>query len=276
MSHKNKPEVGRLHSSVGNRENGRKVDAWSFKSSLEGKQTAIDFEVSLLSNMSFVVKTNDIPESRFEPLRGTDIGLLFEQAQDKARQEFDLSNNLVWSDWLEIVIKEGVTTHQGKTVRDAGLNISYRIIPRGEAPDGSVYTVGQNATLIDFPTNIGVDRQDDLIQGFKTGTRPVSADVAEQLKNPNLSSTERMRLQMKGRDSRDADAQFTYLPDTWENRMALDSIVMSLEQLNQRLQVFLSPSHIQNTLSHIANHGTALLTPPEGPSAPNSKPNYKP
>lgn len=276
MSHKNKPEVGVLHSSVGNRENGRKVDSWSFKSSLEGKETAIDFEVSLLANRSFVVKTNDIPTSRFEPLRGTDIGLLFEQAQDMARQEFDLNNNLIWSNWLEVVIKEGTSENSGKRIKNAGLNISYSIIPRGESQEGKVYTVGKNKTLIEFPENIGVDRQDDLISGFRTGERSVSADVAERLKDPTLSSSERMRLEMKGRDLRDAGSQFTYLPDTVENRLALESIIMSLEQLNQRLQVFLSPNQIQDTLSHIVNHGTALLTPPEGPSAPKSKQNYKP
>lgn len=277
MNNKTKREVGKLHSSVGNREGGKKVDIWKFNSSFKGMDTIIEFEVALLHDMSFLVKTENIHSSRFKPLQGSNIHDLFLEAEEVARQEFDLNTNLIWTNWLEVIVKEGELSSKGP--KNAGLNISYRTIPRAEDKDGNAYAVLKNNVLVEFPTNIGIDRniQEDSATGFRMGGRGLSPEAQEKLKDKTLSSAQRLTLEISGKDHRDASSQFTYLPDTPENRAGLDSIISTLEQLSQRLQVFLAPGEIQKTLTSIVSNGPALLNPPEPkPSASPPKKAWSP
>ena len=265
---KTKRKHGQISSTLGNREDGRKIDTWSFSMpKLEGGGDSfkVEFDVALLQSMEIVVKTKDIDPTRFSTLRSYNIKELRVEAEEAARQEFDLRNQLTWSDWLEVRVEESSAYARRKSEDGAcgQLQVAYSPIARGETPDGRAFTVSSNhsSVLVAFPTDLGVDRDVDGM----SGSRRKSPALDENTEG--LTSAQILTRKLEKAERREANVQFTYLPDTAENRAGLDAIIVAIESLSSRLQSFLTPTEIQATLSKAASQGTALLTGPANDEA---------
>ena len=274
---------GHLTTGVTGRSDGRKIDTWTFRpGDVAGRRDmsqAIEFTVSMINTLEFVVNTKDIPKSRWTPLRGNVLAELHAQALDISRAEFDLRNDLTWSDWLEIKIEEAGGYRTRDVAASAQAFLSYSVIPRAEKPDGTAFTVNGNGVLVKFPEPVGVYRPNpEDSDGWTTGRRPSKAKEQEILAASGgvTTGTTLSRL-LNATDGRDSNAQFAYLPDTPENRAGLDSIIAAIEQVNVRLQAFLSPSEIVQTLARAALSGPRLLAGPdpgtshEAPSPPRRR-----
>lgn len=266
MSAPQRPKIGVLSTEAGYRTGGRKMDTWKFRPTVADRsmEMSVVFEVFLDKNdqgIVFRVETADIPRERWNNVSGTDIRELRQKAEEAAQREVDLRLGLTWSDWLEVRVSEQSGFPDRNRLAESGLSLSYRVLPRGENAQGAAYTV-VDGRLLRFPTDTQVGPKDerDRSYGLRMGE---DGSLKSVLSKPS--------------DSRDAASQFTYLPDTPENRQGLQAIVDGIEQVGQRLQAFLRPDAIALTLQRAAAAPqTALLAAPdaaepEGPARRGSR-----
>lgn len=266
---------GHLLVGVTSRQSGRKIDTWNFHpgdvagGKLERKDPIV-FEVCMLHTLEFVVDTKSIPKERWpKPLTGTVLADLHAQALEAARAEFDLAHGLEWSDWLEIRIKETSLYDRRDAVGAGQAHLSYTQIARAEKPDGQAFTVNGNGVLVSFPTPVGVERSPDGL----TAQRRLDPDKEARINaKSGIGSASHIGALLGARDSRSADTQFAYLPDTPENRAGLDAIIQAIEGINVRLQDFLQPENIEHTLQRAMASAGRLLAAPEGSSPSQRKP----
>lgn len=259
---------GNLSVGPTDRANGRKIDTWTFRDGgLTEKDRRIGseilFDVYMQKTLDFKVETTGIPAERWRPLVGRDLQELHDQALACARAEFDLKNDLTWSEWLEVKVVELGNHERRDAQAGAQATVTYRQIPRAERPDGTAYTVYGNGMMCRFPENVGVAREPD----GSPGSRKATPDQLKAAAEGATSSTDLLLRQFGAEDRRDASAQFTYLPDTPENRAGLDSIIRAIEQVNVRLQNFLAADEIGQTLSRLLQGQQGLLTGPEDEAA---------
>lgn len=267
MTKNSRKRHGHLTVGVTNRDGGRKIDTWTFRAGdVAGKRdrdTEINFEVAVLHTLDFVVNTKDIPSERWQPLRGENLSELHAQALEACRFEFDLRNDLTWTDWLKIKIKEVGSHDKRGALGAAQACVTYSIIPRGEKPDGSAYTINGNGSIVKFPEPVGVFRG-NLDGAF--GNRRIDPEVEARIKKEHPDGqfgSLRLSALLGAQDNRDPDTQFAYLPDTPENRAGLDSIIRAIDDINLRLQQFMAPETITQTLARAATVGSRLLAAPE-------------
>ena len=260
---------GHLTTGVSGRtSDGRKIDTWTFRpgdvAGARDMSQAIEFTVAMLSTLDFVVDTKDIPRSRWAPLRGKLLADLHAQALDISRAEFDLRNDLTWTDWLEIRIEEAGNYKTRDVTASAQAFLSYSVIPRAEKPDGTAFTVNGNGVLVKFPEPVGVFRPSPEDADGWTGRR-LSKDKEREIlaASGGVTTGTTLGRLLNATDSRDPNTQFAYLPDTPENRAGLDSIIAAIDQVNVRLQAFLAPNEIVQTLARAALSGPRLLAGPE-------------
>lgn len=280
MTNKNsRTRHGHLTVGVTNRDGGRKIDTWTFRAGdvagPRDKSTEITFEVAVLHTLEFVVNTKDIPSERWQSLRGKDLSELHAQALEACRFEFDLNNDLTWTDWLQIKIKEVGSHDKRNKLGAAQAFVSYSIIPRGEKPDGSAYTINGNGCIVKFPEPVGVYRGD---RGETFGVRRPNPEVEAKIKEEfpdGQYGHRRISALLDAQDNRDADTQFAYLPDTPENRAGLDSIIRAIDDINLRLQQFMAPDTITQTLARAATVGGRLLAAPESPPPAEDAPTHQ-
>jgi hypothetical protein len=234
---------------------GRKIDTWTYRPEtryVSGLKPSEPIEFSVFMHrksgvsIHFSVVSSNIPSSRWNPESSSDLDQLRRAADIAARAEFDLRHGLTWTQWLEIRVEQISPSDLRNAIGGAQGKMSYFPIPRAEDATGRAYTVNSNGVLTDFPTNVGVSVSCDDI----TGSRPMPNGEKPTLQNLNLA------------DRRPPNTQFVYLPDTSENRAGLDSILNALAEVNARMQAFLEPSNIQQTLERAASGGQALLSGP--------------
>lgn len=261
---------GHLSVGVSPRNNGRKIDTWTFRAdpvpgSDQKAREIMTFDVSLLSDLTFTVHTKDIPEERWSPLRGKSLDALHAEVEAICAKEFDLRNGLTWTDWLEVRVQAANKYDQRGQIGVAQAFLSYGVIPRGVTKDGRVLTVSGNGGLVKFPEPVGVAREED-------GSIPVhrsrnNARAAEVLSGvgPKDENSLKTLLQLLGeRDRRDPSTQFAYIPDTPVNRAGLDAIIAKIEAINNQLQTFLSHEQIDTVMQAIASgSGHPALPSPE-------------
>lgn len=276
MASKQRKNLGRLTVGITNRAGGRKIDTWTFHSGADGSREEgrnakpIVFDVAVLNTLEFEVDTKSIPKQRWpKPLVGAVLKDLHQQALDAARAEFDLANGLVWSDWLEVKVEEASRHKRRDNEGCAQASVSYTPIARAETPDGRALTIHSNGVLVDFPTAVGVDREADEMMGRRRKDPQIMARLEQ---DKDMSDTRRLRLEMDARDSREPTVQFVYLPDTPENRAGLDAIILAIDGINVRLQQFLAPDTIENTLQRAVAGAGRLLAAPEEPGPSPKKP----
>lgn len=246
----------------------RKIDTWKFYGDSK-KAVDISFDVYITPKLGFRLETKDIAEERLTPLEGPDLAQLHKQAEKLAIDEFNLRNELVWTDWLEICVKAMTGYDRRNIVNGSQACVSYRVIPRGETPDGTAYTiVGDTriSSLVKFPKPTMVDDNNEM------GMREVSAEEKARIeKETPPNSSDRLSALLHATDQRSPDIQFSYLPDTPENRAGLDAIIAVINNANLRLQQFLSSENLPDTLERARNAGVNLLAAPE-PARKSPKP----
>lgn len=230
------------------------------------KPMEIEFEVTLLPNMEFTVSTDAIAKERWQPLQGKVLADLRTQAQEAADTEFNLRLGLMWTDWLEVRVKQvsGYDIKKSNNGASAQAHVSYSRIPRGETPDGQAYTISEaSGVIVAFP---------DDVQALAPGVdvRRKQAEDPEAL--AGMTEGQRIHFKLGNMDRRETHVQYTYLPDTPENRAGLDAIIQAIDTVNLRLQQFLDPNQITRTLARAASAGPALLTgPAPEPIGPTTK-----
>jgi hypothetical protein len=254
----------------------RKIDTWEFyatsgRSVGKKDKDRLTFEVFMLDGCQFRVENKTIPPERFQALVGSDLAKLHAQAEQAAIAEHNLQSDLVWSDWLEITIRRPSSTDRRDAIAVGMAAVSYRVIPRAEDSNGTAYTaVGSSSkSLVAFPQPIGAV-EPSLSSGFDLGHRPVDQEALQQARDatpPN--SAARLCAELGVRDTREAQTQYAYLPDTPTNRAGLDSIILAITQVNDRLRDFLSPDKIVDTLQRAQASAGRLLSPPSEPSLPS-------
>lgn len=253
------PKTPSVSASVSPRSTGRKIDTWKFRMEpidRTNKPHEIEFDVVMLPNMEFVVSTDAISKERWQPLQGKVLAELRRQAHEAADAEFNLQLGLAWTDWLEVRVKQVSNYDMKKSTDGAGAqaHVSYSVIPRGENAAGQAYTISENSGVImTFPDNVPA-----LPPG--TDTRRKRAEDPETM--ASMNEAQRLRFKLGNMDHREPNIQYTYLPDTPENRAGLDSIIQAINTVNLRLQQFLDPSQIGRTLARAASAGQVLLTGP--------------
>lgn len=259
---------------------GKKIDVWTFRPNVSGGlhlPETISFDVVLLKNMEFKVSSEQLSKTRFSELQGENLKELKEKALEAAQNEFDLHNQLIWTDWLEIKIEELPRGEvQREEITGAQARVTYSSIPRAETSDGNAFTLNNNGCLVRFPDNITVERPQDGENSW--GMRKTDPEkIAEIKNNPNLSDAEKLYLQLSLQDQRTRSAQFVYQPDTPETRAGLGSIIDAIETINLRLQQFLHPQEITQTLQRAASNRQLLLSgsheqdPSDQPSSPRNR-----
>jgi hypothetical protein len=234
---------------------GRKIDTWTYRPDV-GRELGlkpsepIEFSVFMHRkpgcDILFSVTTGSIPASRWNQESSSDLSQLRRAADKAARTEFDLRHDLAWTQWLEVQVEQISEFDLRGTIGAAQGKMAYSPIPRAEDAQGRAYTVNRNNVLIDFPTNVSVAiNTDDL-----TGSRGLPNGEKPTLQNMNKT------------DRRPTNTQFVYLPDTPENRAGLNLILQALAEVNTRMQLFLEPSKIQQTLERAMAGGQALIAGP--------------
>lgn len=253
-----KDKHGILTSSVSNRGDGRKIDTLTYRADAPGgmanKSHRMEFDVYLLPDHSFCVRTKDIPSDRWTTLKGRVLEDLAAQAEEAAREEFNLQANLTWSPWLEVKVTQASKIDLRGAEGGASAHVSYRSIQKGVFTDGREFTPGNNGSLLPFPTNANVVMQGERDQ---VGNDMPDDDMA------NLSDGARIAFQLGRCDRRPTNEQYTYLPDTPQARAGLDSIIAAIDTINGRLQAFLQPGEIGRTLELAAQSGLRMLSAPE-------------
>ena len=259
-----KPTLGRLDTNVTNRAGGKKLHTFAFRTGDHGtlngvKVEPIHFDVHLETTrdgVSLVLHTQDIPKERFTPLRGTDIGQLRTQAEEQARQEFDLRHDLTWSDWLEIKTSP-ISDWESRDGVGAKAMMSYSTLRRADTASGQAYLLHTgNNLLVKFPENVGIlrDGNGKILDRNNPTNAPRSIEVASK------------------DDHRDNNTQFTYLPDTPENRAGLDAIIAAINKVNEKLEDFLAPDQIEQTIQRALAGGQGLLAGPAESTGRRSQP----
>lgn len=265
------PKTPSVSASFSPRSTGRKIDTWKFRMEQVDrtrKPMEIEFEVALLPSMEFVISTDDISKERWQPLQGQVLADLRRQAHEAADAEFNLQLGLVWTDWLEVRVKQVSHYDMKKSTSGAGAqaHVSYSVIPRGENSAGQAYTISENSgVIVAFPDNV---------QALPPGTDSRRKQAEDPQTMAAMNEGQRLRFKLGNMDQREPHIQYTYLPDTPENRAGLDSIIQAINTVNLRLQQFLDPSEIGRTLARAASAGPSLLA---GPSAdPTARPSKGP
>lgn len=261
--------AGHLSVGVSSRNNGRKIDTWTFRAdpvpgSDQKTREIMTFEVSLLSDLTFTVHTKDIPGERWQPLRGKSLDALHAEVEAICAKEFDLRNGLTWTDWLEVRVQAANKYDQRGQIGVAQAFLSYGVIPRGVTKDGRALTVNGNGVLVKFPEPVGVAREEDGSIPVHRRNKASEAEVSSWFSPKDENSLRTLSRLLGERDRRDPSTQFAYIPDTPVNRAGLDAIIAKIETINNQLQTFLSHEQIDTVMQAIASgSGHPALPSPE-------------
>lgn len=226
----------------------------------------VQFEVNLLPGMEFSVDTSDISKDRWQPLQGKTLVELRQQAEEAASREFDLRLGLEWSTWLEVRVQQvgAYALRASEEGAAAQAHVAYSPLLRGETKDGQAFTVSASSgVIVPFPKDV---------QALPAGADYRRKHEDDTQEPAGLTEGQRLSRRLSNMDHREPHVQYTYLPDTPENRAGLDAIIQVIDTVNRRLQQFLHPSEILKTLARATQSGPALLTGPAPEKAtPRSK-----
>lgn len=143
------PNLGRMQTSMGEGR-AKLLHTWTYRSGLPG-QRDVEVKVHLLfedGRFSFSASSPDF-EVDFQD---EDLNALKSKVEAVVAKACQNAAGIVWEDWLEVVV-EGRAVQSERRGTGMGLTVTYRVIPRGVLPDGTVKTVGRSGrTLVDFPS----------------------------------------------------------------------------------------------------------------------------
>lgn len=154
------------------------------------------------------------------PFRDSDIARLRATVEAHLNSTVADIQQIDWEPWLEVrVIGDRQHPTNYKKTNGFNLAITYEPLARGVHRDtGEVFGINPNGTLRPFPSPM---------------TRPTIGRPASEIKTANDF------------------LETAYIPDTAENRAALDEVLGGMEQLNARLSRWLSQAQIGRALAHV-------------------------
>jgi len=224
---------------IGTKGDGKLIDTWSFASP-DRAVAAAKIEVYLVKKGGatvFVARCPIFPQDGFSD---TDIEVLREDVAAYCGAHFAKVAGVQWEDWLEVQARGGDRVYSG--TGGERLEIAYRHLKRGRHPSGEAHdiTLVGHGVAVPFPTpkRSGDDENARLNAGLKDGSL------------------------LGWRSGRDTNTEFSYLPDTAENRVALDQLMANLRLLRDRLNAFLGQDHIGHAVLALREQALSLPAPP--------------
>lgn len=239
------PPTSSLHVS---QQKPREIAEWHYTSSaLAGKQAQTQRHLVKVSmappavdgTIAFIARC---PELGVEA-EALDLNTLKERIRALLDDVVTVRDGATWEPWLEV--KVGLVLFRHSEARSRQLSVAYNGLLRGTHPahPGEAFTVSSNGSVVPFPKPLTPDGPRQDVDVF---ARPPAADAR------TLSD------QLNAMDRRERDMTYAYLPDTPDNRAALDRIIQAMDDLTQRLHALLSPEQVALSLQAIAS-GLPLL-----------------
>lgn len=221
--------------SSGFKNGGTRIDEWTFYAPFDRAENAANFKVVVYMRKHHGNSATGKPptidfqaDCRALPngfLRSSDIEQLRQAVEAALREQAIMRSGVQWENWLEVVVHRKERSY-GSPVASEELSIEYRTLLRGRHPEfpDKDYTINFNRVAVPFP------------KPKKAGEKSGSMVETGSLKG------------FMG-DGRADDAEYAYIPDTPENRAALDQLITSLKLLGTRLSEFLGQDNITQAVS---------------------------
>lgn len=211
----------------------KKVDVWTFHSPfadeaarVDGYQAVIEMRNGYKEGLYFVALSKHFGE----PIKDSDIAKLRKRVEQAFQIADMAARKIKWEDWLEVELDcESPAFKNEVTI---GLNVKWTRMKRGVHPEtGEAFTFAHwNNVVVPFPNPKRAGEKDKPALDDKYHTR-----------------------------ERDAEKQFSYIPETPANLKALKELGARIDEARVRLAALLAQDAIQATL---ANAGALRL---EGP-----------
>lgn len=227
-------EAGTLYVGI-TKSSGKLVDEWKFISPFRNKAAPqlvvqISIDKSKQDRIIFVARGDCLPVD----YQDTDIERLRQTVEAALRHQHDILTGVQWEDWLEVEVRGRTVDRSHWQSRESSLNIVYRPLKRGVDPvTGTAYVINVNGIATPFPLP---KRAGELDEG----------DKVEEI---------------HGMNSRDQEAEFSYLPASAENVAALTELMGRLQTLRGKLAEFLSQGTVQQSLSDLTSRMPSLPAP---------------
>ena len=248
-----------LSNPSGARAGGRKIDTWTFqRPTTSPTREKTEIEVFMVSQadgqVGFRLASQKLPG---EDWTDTDLMRLRERAETTLREQDELLGGITWEPWLEVQTSlkhDELATRHHHVEKGRQLNVRYRPLMRGVDPKQPerILTINSNGWAVDFPTPL---------------TPKSPREEREVFMGGNDSP-----LNLGRDDGRVPGDTYAYLPDTPENRAALDHIFHSMEVLGERLHALLSPENVASAMAQLHQHPSKLplLTHPDAQDKPDT------
>jgi len=155
-----------------------------------------------------------------EKVEDTDLARLHERATNLVREQLAVRTGLKWERWLRVEVRQAFSGFRDQSTK--GTEIGCNAIWRAVAKDGRIFTVHDtNNVVLELEPELAPDREPD---GEKLGFR--------------VSDDHRVTAR-------------TYVPDTEQNRAAVEQLQNRLEQLSFALGDLLRPGESAKVLASV-------------------------
>lgn len=229
---------------------GKLIDTWSFsfpfsealrsnyrgddRKPFEGEIGSWDINVYMLKEESRVFF-----EARCERLQkkwaGDNLDTIRVRVIQDVSDQAAILEGATWEPWLEVKTRRSGLALGQNALSARTLEVTYSAIMKGRHPafPGQEFQLGQHGQAYEFP------------RPKQMGVNESSGDSLKNYRHP-----------------REVDAEYAYVPDTPENRLALDEILAAMDKLSQQLANALSSHSATDTLSRIHQKTAPALPRP--------------
>lgn len=161
-----------------------------------------------------------------------------QMVEEKVKDQASILGGSVWEPWLEVKTRRSDRVYGKFALGERTLELSYDSIMKGRHPafPGQEFQLGQYGQAFEFP-------------------KPKAMGVDESQPGGTLNAREY-------RTPRDIDTEYAYVPDTPENRQALEDILAAMDKLSSQLAHVLSNEVAADTLGRIHKKMTPALPGP--------------
>lgn len=207
-------------------ERGKRLFIWKYQAL--GSSESLAVEVSLRRSKTGAPVFSALHVRLGEVIEGTDLEKLAKAVQAKLDGKAHELSGLVWENWLKITVKGGDSMFDSSKFAGMGANLHIQVTPLKRAihpVHKTPVTINDNNCVVELepPTKLGtLDHQEFL--------------------------------------TRDSPSETSYVPDTPENRAALEVIATKMRELRAMLAERFSQEKAEASLKQIDNQ--FLLNPP--------------
>ena len=225
---------------------GKKIDTWSFQAPFSDEK--IEIEILAGTHEKRLIFTARSQEHEIN-LASENLNDLHSQLLDLLDARDNLRSDAVWENWLEVIVTGGNDHHSGgrhsgpfrgydtPDQKQEKIILSYAMVRKAiYQGDEYIMNINNNPTPFPKPKEAGVKDEEDkvMFQG-------------------KLVSMGSPRLQ---------DSSYSYIPDTPENRKALNEVIMGMNELRNNLSRLLNQDGAQRFLSDVLHRREKALPAP--------------